>query len=320
MSAESIRLYSGDPSGPPPTTIREVADAYLDEKRLQLSAGACCEKSVYRSTFYLDSFCAMFGTQPISACKRNDLVKWLVAHQEWESSFTRQDAVGVVVACFRWAEGEIIDRTPYRRPNFVGPPTRPRPALSLEEYRSLRGHARVYKTKRGKPRLTSVPFRAALSCLWRTGCRPCEMRAAEWDDLDPVADVVVLSEHKTANATGDERVIPVGPIMPLLRWLRRRRKPGQKKIFVNGHGKPWTCDRFAKEFRKFADLAGVRPEVSAYCLRHGLCVRLIEQGKSDRSIADVLGHTTTRYVSWYGRTTRTKAAHLNAVLRSDKKR
>jgi len=216
MSA--IRLFDPCQTAAPGQGIKSVSEvvaAYLAARRLEFDIGAIVDRTIEKLERYLGIFVADFAqiapdeqrTGLVSECRRNDLHGWLKLHPEWESGFTRQDAVGAVV----------------RR------------------------------------------------------------------------------------------------VLPLLRWLFKRRREGQKTIFANTLGKPWTRGVFAKEFRRYADLAGVRKKVSAYCLRHGLTVRLIEAGRSDRQIADVLGQKTTRYIEWYGRTSKSKTAYLNDILDSSGK-
>jgi len=312
----TIRLFSGN-QPEPALTVRQVIAAYLDQKALDHLAGAFSLKALESARHYLGRFAKDFGDLPVSQCHKNDLTHWLLKHPEWESTFTRHDAVGRVVTCFYWAEDELGIVSRYRRPKFVGAPLRPRPAIEPAEYRAMQRYARRARNTRRMLRTRNV-FRAALSFLWRTGARPCEMRTAQWTELDWRREIIV-TKNKTEKATGKDRMIPVGSVMHLLRWLYRRKKPGQTHIFTNTLGKPWTADRFAKEFRRYANLAGVRQKVSAYCLRHGMCVRLLEKGEGERQIADVLGHESTRYVSWYGRTTRTMADYLNDVIRRKKR-
>lgn len=322
MSAnDSIRLFSVDRNGLPACgTVGEVVAAYLESRTFDLHAGSIKPRSVEKAQHYLSSFAEHFGTRRVDACHRNDLVTWLVDHKEWQSTFTRVDAVGSVITCFRWAAGELKISNPFTRPKYLGPPLQPRPAIKPEEYQAIRLQARRALTTRGRRCRTREPFRVGLCFLWKTGCRTCEMRCALWDQLDWDRAVVVQDDHKTVKVTGEPRIIPVRSLLPLLRWLFRRRRRGQRYIFVNSLGKPWTCDRFAKEFRRYARYAGVRDEISAYCLRHGLTVRLIEEGRTERQIADVLGQKSTRFVAWYGKSTRSAADYLNEILRPRRKR
>lgn len=127
---------------------------------------------------------------------------------------------------------------------------------------------------------------------------------------------VGLDKHKTANTTGQRRVIPMTPtLVRLLRWIHRRTGPSPKdRVFLNGRGRPWVCVGFARLFRRYGKLAGIRLNLSPYSCRHGFCVRALDAGAGQRQIADVMGHKTTRYVEWYSRSSRTNADYLVGVL------
>lgn len=317
MSAPSVRLFDERHHEPGPS-VAEVVTKYLEEKQYQAASGAMSYKGLEQTKFYLNNFAGKFGFKNATDCKRDDLLQWLRENPTWQATATRQRAIGSVVSCMDWASEEYDIDIKLKRPRFLGPPVRPRPAITPDEYRSIKRHARRAMTDNGRRVRTGIGFRAGLIFLWRTGCRTSEMRACEWFQVDWQRQVIVLEKHKTSRKTGEFRMIPVGPVMRLLHWLNKKRRPGQSKIFTNTLGKEWTCDRYSKEFRRFARLAGVRKEVSAYCLRHGLCVRLLDAGVGNRQIADVMGHSTTKYVDWYGRQTRSMGAYLNRQLKNDK--
>ena len=68
------------------------------------------------------------------------------------------------------------------------------------------------------------------------------------------------------------------------------------------------------EFGKFAEASGVRPSISPYCTRHAFCVAGLENGVGERQVADVLGHTSGRYVAWYSADVRDKAEYLRGIV------
>lgn len=318
MSAP-FRLFAPDKE--PPLTNRQAVALYLAECELRAQADTYSAKSLDRAQRYLRSFVdfiidgAAIGDREAGVGRNADLTQWLVANPQWKATSQKQGVCAQVVACFHWLDGEGYCHNPYHQPKFLGPPMQPRPAITPLEYRTMMQLARKARTKTGRLRRTRWPFRAAMLFLGRTGARPCEMRDILIDQhVDLARNVIELDKHKTYNKTGKSRLIPIRRLLPLVRWLLRRRRPGQKHLFANTLGRGWSCGVFAKEFRRYAQLAGVRDSVSAYCLRHGFTVRMIERGKSDRQIADLLGQDTTRYVSWYGRQSRSQADYLNDLL------
>jgi integrase len=176
---------------------------------------------------------------------------------------------------------------------------------------------------RPRARPSAGPFRRALWFLWESGCRTCEMREMEWESVDWVDGVIRLTKHKTAH-TGNVREIPLTDrALRLLRLMykfrrpaaaskhpRTKRHPAKNVIFLNSRGGAWTKRSFAKKFREFAGLAGIRDNITAYCLRHGFTVEALERGIGNKQIADMLGQASTRYVDWYGRGSREKSAYL----------
>jgi integrase len=58
----------------------------------------------------------------------------------------------------------------------------------------------------------------------------------------------------------------------------------------------------------------VRDIVTPYSLRHGFCIRSLDAGLGERQIADLMGHASTKYVSWYGRTAGRRIEYLADLL------
>lgn len=293
--------------------IGRVISEFLAHQRLRARHGKINERSLDKLVHYLNRFSVDYGSRSLAECSKNQIEKWLLAHPEWQAPHTLLDAVGSVMACFNWAQEEdLIVKNQFRRPKDLPEPG-PRQAIRKSEYRAMMLLARRCNGIDRRKMPTSGPFRLGLWFLWRTGARPGEMRGSQWDDLDWQTGAIELYEHKTARKTGQSRLLILDRwVLRILAKLYPRRRPGSTHIFLNSRGRPWTKD-FQKRFRRYADMAGVRKEVSTYCLRHGVCVDLIEHGASDRQAADYLGHKTTRYVSWYGRSTRRKRDHLRRI-------
>ncbi len=291
-------------------TVREVVDAFLTERRLMGQSGACKPKTLERYESRLASFVEMFGDLKIKECRQQHMVKWLAAHPEWKSSHTKSDSAGAVVTCFRWAQQEnVTGPSPFRKPKGLWPALLPRVAIRPDEYDSI-----MLAAKRRGYRSSRIAFRRALFFLWETGARTCEMREVVWTDIDWETGMVSLAVHKTLASTGEARLIAMSGV--LIRYLRllNRKRPKDDHVFLNGRGTPWQPERFASLFKKAATAAAVRLNLSPYCLRHGFTVSALERGVGERQVADLLGHTTTRYISWYGRSTRRHADYLRGTL------
>ncbi len=325
-------------------TVAKIAKLFLEEKKLKLRSGASRARWA-KEEFYVTLFVKDYGHKPIADCRNGDLTRFLLDHPEWVSPHTKQDAVGVIVRAFRWAQNEhYITANPFHRPRGLWSTPQPREAIEYAEFRRILDLARELNGRKRQPttrrrRMNKHPeakrkspsataFRVALWFLWETGCRTCEMRSIEWGFLDWEAGVVRLKKHKT-DRTGHDRIIPLSNrALRLLRILkrhartpRRRPRPGNMKhfqngdfVFLNGRGRAWTCGTFSKLFRRFAKMAGVRDDVSAYSLRHGFTVQALQNGVGERQLADVLGQESTRFISWYGRKTRSQAGYLRNIV------
>lgn len=321
---------------PESRTVRDAINLFIADKRRRVAAGAYDEKSLETLLPTLTDFANAYGDKTVDQCGNGDLITWILAHETWASPHTLLHRMGMVVAAFRWAASRgIIRDCPFRRVPDLWPSPQPRQAIKPEEYRAIMQAARVgpYRVLTHRPRCkppeqptryakqhlhrpTSRAFRMALFMLWQTGCRTCEMKTARWADLDFDKGVIILAEHKTARATGHARIIALSrPLLRLLRWRWRRLRPKPADLIcMNGRGSPWTNGTFGRAFRKRAGEAGVRACVTAYSLRHGFCVRALEAGVGERQLADVMGHSSTRYIEWYGRSTRNNAEYLRGVL------
>ena len=97
----------------------------------------------------------------------------------------------------------------------------------------------------------------------------------------------------------------------LLKFLAAQRPTGP--LFRNGWGRPWCCVTFARLFRRYGQLAGIRPEVSPYSIRHNFCVRSLNANNGDRQTADLMGQTSTHYVKWYGKTAKGNIDYLKSI-------
>lgn len=326
----ALRLYDpaypfGDdpPNGAP--TVSYIVRIFLESAASRVALGTLSPRCLARMAETLDQFADALGGRDVASCKNADLIDWIVAHPQWISPHTKVTRMGQVVTCFRWADDEgHIEWCPFKRKSKLWPRLEPRAAIQLAEYERMMSLARDCKTRlvpgsryrharfyKG----SALAFRSSLYFLWETGARTGEMRFLQWKDVNLLAGVAVLHEHKTWQATGKTRLIALPPgVLRLLRWRFRVKRPKPNElVFPNGRGRLWQSS-FAKMFRRYAGLAGVRDEVTAYSLRHGFVVRLLDAGIGDRQIADVIGHSSTRYIEWYGRTARQNLAYLRKIL------
>ena len=301
---------------PSETLVADVVAAFVRAKTLQTKLGGASPKSLAILSSTLNDLSKAMGPRRVADLCNDDLLEWICDHPEWESPHTMTHRQGIVVSAFRWAKDRrLVVDCPFRRTSKLFKALHPRTAIEPAEYVAVMALARRPGAHRVHQR-SAKALRWALYFLWETGCRTCEMRVLAWEDVDLENGCATLDEHKTAQATGQPRVIPFTPeLTRLLRWVHRRTRPApQARLFLNGRGRPWTCPGFARLFRRYGKLAGIRVSISPYSLRHGFCVRALAARVGQRQIADVLGHSSTRYIEWYGRSARSNVRYLQGIL------
>lgn len=296
-------------------TVGSLVDGYLADRRAQHRVGAIGDAYLRRLVDHLTDLRSSLGELPAAELRPSVARRWLCAHEQWLAPDTLENAYRSLRGLMAWAvDEELIDRNPVRALKRFWPPPQPRGACRAEEYAALMRVARGAKGSRGRRCSARVRFRFQLWALWHTGMRTCELREALWDQVDWERGLLVMAKGKTTRTTGQARVIPLSAkVVRVLRWLKRRAQPGQKLIFTARRGQPIKRKSWDRLFRRYARLAGVREKVTLYTLRHGFCVAGLESGLSDQELACIMGHTTTRYVAWYGRDLRQRTEHLRAA-------
>jgi integrase len=305
---------------PTPAIIADVIELYFSHLEMRVDADEYEQVSFEKSRVYLMSFLRLYGRQDLTQCHQYDLLHWLRSEPQW-SPATRKGAQAAVLGCFNWAiEIEIIARNPYRRVRGLNLKVDPKPPMSKPDYVAVMREA---ARRRG-----SRSLRRALFFLRRTGCRVGEMRNVTWPDIDFDNGVARLTRHKTRRSTGRIRMIGLEPcVLRFLRNLKSQQERARQNmlpfmrdaelagnIFLSAKRQPWKCkDSFSRLFRRWANRAGVAKETQAKCLRQSFTVDGVRAGLSDRAIADQLGHSSTRMVSWYAEQTRRESAHLRNV-------
>ena len=66
-----------------PTTVGQVVAIYVADVRMRVATGHLSAQSLERAERYLGDFVRMFGRQPLSHCRKQDLTRFLDAHPDW---------------------------------------------------------------------------------------------------------------------------------------------------------------------------------------------------------------------------------------------
>ena len=137
-----------------------------------------------------------------------------------------------------------------------------------------------------------------------SGMRPGELCTAEMRHLTESGGVpaIVLTEHKTAAKTGEDRVIPVvAALAPVLARAVDGRDAGP--IWRDPAGGPWNPDRLNWAFRKARRAAALPAALKLYSTRHTRGTELVAE-VGEIAAAAILGHKgvamTKRYAHLAG--------------------
>ncbi len=121
-------------------------------------------------------------------------------------------------------------------------------------------------------------FRLMYSALRRTGARPSELCGAMIEQIQQVDGIrrIVITDHKTARATGKPKIIPVGDKLgQLLGVAIGERTSGP--IFLRKSGKAWTSDSLGKTFRRIRVKMNLPSYLCVYLARHEVATKLCQK-------------------------------------------
>jgi integrase len=271
------QLTTPVPPSPKPAAVTQVGVGDVLGAFLADAAGRVAPATLALYKLFLTPFAVAFG--PLAV---NQLTPPAVEQHSrkatWNES-TRSAFLSVVGRVFKFAErARLIDRTP-----LVGlrkPPITSRAADTM-----------VTRADHERLAAASPPhFRPFLTFLFQTGCRPSEAAGLTAADVDWVATVAVVRQHKT-KAKGKRRVLYLSPeALAVLRKFADERPTGL--LFRNRIGKPWTRFTISEGMRRASRKAGL-PGKIAYGYRHGFATDALATGVPDAHVAELLGHSST---------------------------
>jgi len=300
-------------------TVASVIDLHLVH-----SQRVDAPRSYENRKHYLQLFAEAHGLKLIDECRPIHLTSWIDSHSEWVSDWTRSNVVRVVQRAFNWAGQQgVIRSNPFR--GVAQRPGEPRRPITDKEFRALlraTGSKHPNGRKRIKRRrLTPAKrFRQVLFFLRYTGARPGEMAGLTWESVHLDRAVIVLNKHKTVRTqrTPRPRVILLVPlVVKLLRRIKAQEKTGAKYVFITHRGTPWNRYSLGLRMRRLRKRAGLTKEVKLYGIRHQFGTQAIVGGVDIKTLAELMGHTTTRttehYIHLAGRQEHLAAAMLRAT-------
>lgn len=275
-------------------TVASIIEAYQESARRRLA-----KSTLEAARPYLQSFAEVHGWRKVKEASPDHLDSWLYSHPEWVSDWTKNLAVRQVQAAFNWAKGKarLIRQNPFQ--GFTHPVGLPRRDMTAHEFqRILRATPNRQHRKRPSP---GARFRQVCVFLWRTGCRPGEAAQLKWSDIDLDQALIEFTRHKTVRTQRKPRprIIPLDPVVvKLLIWIRRLDQPGEH-VFLNHRKTPWNKNSLAQRVMRARREAGIADDAKLYGVRHAFGTRAIVNGVDIKTLAELMGHTTTRMTEHY---------------------
>lgn len=144
--------------------------------------------------------------------------------------------------------------------------------------------------------------RAIIETMYSCGLRVSELVNLEIDKVYTDEEYVIIKGKGSK-----ERLVPISRVAldEISRYMEQRNemkiKPGEENIlFLNRRGHRLTRVMIFYIIRQYAELAGIRKEISPHTLRHSFATHLLEGGANLRAIQQMLGHesiaTTEIYI------------------------
>jgi len=281
---QSPTCLSELPDGP--VTVRRVVELFL----ANATRGNCDDVTASRRRIF-KAFLSAYGERLVETCKPFDLVAFVNSNQQWRSDWTIRSVVAMVQRPFNWAARMgLIARNPFGGISHPsGESGRP---MTDEEFRSLL-------------RSTDARFRRVLMFLRLTGCRPGELAALRWENVAIAQASIVLRKHKTVRATKDRKprvIVLVPPVVALLGFMMREQTytiNPNSPVFQNANGGAWTRFSLAARIKRLKKRLGLPEDCRLYALRHRFGTQAVMNGLDTKTLAQLMGHTSTRMTEHY---------------------
>ncbi len=130
-----------------------------------------------------------------------------------------------------------------------------------------------------------------LECFYAAGLRVSELINLRLNSID--FSRLLLKTH----GKGDkDRLVPLysslcGDLQNYIKMIRPLFSPKEDFLFLNRSGKALTRQYVWKMIQKYAELAGIKENISPHTFRHSFASHLLENGADLRSVQLLLGHS-----------------------------
>lgn len=269
------------------STVREVVEIWKRNTTRQQG-----ERTLEERLRLLGLFVEKFGDTEVAQLSPMDVELWISFNPQWVSDWTLKRVKSTFNVPFNWAadaKRRYIDRNPL---------------AGLTHCDGRRGRPLTQVEFRAWLRKSSAVFRRVLFFLRLAGVRPGELSELEWTGEDSYIDTergcAVWIKHKTSRKqkVKKPRVVPLHPILiRLLVWIRRNQE--SERIFLNSHNKPWKRNSFALRIMRLRVKTETPKSAKLYGARHMFATDLVKKKVNLATLAELLGHASTRMTEYY---------------------
>ncbi len=161
-----------------------------------------------------------------------------------------------------------------------------------------------------KPDITEfkgIRDKAMLELLYATGIKVSELIELKVSDLNLQIGIVKLQKGNR------ERVIPLFPVAvkSLSDYLLNVRPiivldSNEDRLFTNMSGSKMSRQGFWKIIKHYADIAGIKKDITPHTLRHSFAAHLLENGAKLSDIKEMLGHSDISSTQIYSQLMKSK--------------
>jgi integrase len=274
MALEAV----GTPVESADATTAALCEAFLVWSHRENSATTY---EFYRS--FLQTFVDLHGAVRVRDLKPYHVTRWFEARPRWNPS-TRRCAVTALKRALNWAVKEgYLSTNPLRE--VVKPPVQHRDKVVSDEE-----HKAITEAVHDKA------FQEFLFAMRSTGARPGEVASVTAQQVNLGTGTWTFKRHKTVKKTNKARVVFLTPEMiELCRHLIAQHPEGP--LFLNSRGTPWSRNALRCRFRRLRKKLNLERGFVPYSYRHTFTTEGLEAGVPIATMAELLGHTSTKMVS-----------------------
>lgn len=134
--------------------------------------------------------------------------------------------------------------------------------------------------------------RAMLEIMYASGLRVSELLSLKMKNISFERNMITV-----IGKGNKQRKVPFGEFAKeyLVNYIEhgRKKNPGSRSeyVFLNRYGKPLSRQYFFLQVKKYAEMVGIRDEISPHTLRHCFATHLLEGNADIRTVQEMLGHS-----------------------------